>query len=218
MVANTHSNPDNNKINVMKKIILFVLVFAFNTTCLSQMYVSSSTATTVEGGVNIEVSTYCATVPNYLGYTYTINANQINISLCYHITILLMETTSTHDLFIPTPTYSNYIVNLTIYSSTSQTECDYSTAINTSSIPLSNVSFNEIGKEVKIFPNPSKGYLQIETEYHSINYVKIYNITGQLVKVSTSLHNDISDLKEGIYLVVLETEKGKIFKKIVLQK
>ena len=204
----------------MKTIIFIILGLAFDFTCYSQMYVSSSTATTVEAGVNVNVSTYCSTVPFYLGYTYIVNEseNKIDISLCYHISPLLQETTSNHNLFVPTSVYSNYTVKLTIYSSISPTVCDYSTVINTGSIPLSNASFNETANEIKIFPNPTKDYLVIESENQKIYSLSIYNTIGQLMRYSTNLQNDLSDLNVGTYMIVLETENGNITKKIILQK
>lgn len=202
----------------MKKIILLITILFSNTICFSQMYFLSATATTVEGGVNVNVSTDCGTVPFYLGYTSTVNETEINISLCYHISPLLQETTSNHNLFIATPAYNNYIVNLTIYSSLSPTVCDYNSIVNTASTPLLIGDFNEIANGIKILPNPAKDFLDIEDEHQKVKSIKFYNIIGQLVKSSTNLRNDVSDLTNGTYLIVLEAENESIVKKLIIQK
>ena len=211
----------------MKKIILLITILFSNTICFSQMYFLSATATTVEGGVNVNVSTVstdvsndavCGTVPFYLGYTSTVNETEINISLCYHISPLLQETTSNHNLFIATPAYNNYIVNLTIYSSLSPTVCDYNSIVNTASTPLLIGDFNEIANGIKILPNPAKDFLDIEDEHQKVKSIKFYNVIGQLVKSSTNLRNDVSDLTNGTYLIVLEAENESIVKKLIIQK
>ena len=202
----------------MKKITLFLLMLAFSLNSFSQISITSSQAVSTEGGINVNLSTYCLTVPVYLGYNYTIDGNQINISVCYHITPLLMETPSNHHLFIETTEVNDYEINLTIFSSESQDVCDYSSIINVSSIPLSKVNFDENLQRIRIFPNPSNGSLQIEALNQTIRSVKIYNATGQLVKNTPYVLKDISDLENGIYLLIVETENGKVSKKIILNK
>ena len=63
---------------------------------------------------------------------------------------------------------------------------------------------------VKISPNPTQGFIQIETELNSTYSVDIANTLGQVLKrknlqgKSTSL--DISDLPNGIYMVAVKTD------------
>lgn len=69
---------------------------------------------------------------------------------------------------------------------------------------------NEISK-MKIYPNPVGDQLNIQSA-EKIQEVKIFNLTGQMVSTSKANSNstsiNVSTLKEGIYLVQIQTEKG----------
>ena len=151
----------------------------------------------------------------YVGYSYTIAGNQINISICYDVTPLLLETELNNDLFIETSDTIEYTINLIAYSKETGI-CD--TFLFETSIPLSVGDFTEIPDNITVFPNPSSGFIQIEAGNHKIIAVKIYNFRGQLLQTSPNLERNISDLESGIYIMALETESGMISKKIVLQK
>lgn len=73
--------------------------------------------------------------------------------------------------------------------------------------PLTNISDND---EIKIYPNPSKGIINIEATV-SIKQITILDLSGKIV-LSIYTNNsivtiDISDLPKGIY--VIETNTGK---------
>ena len=64
---------------------------------------------------------------------------------------------------------------------------------------------------IKIYPNPVKEKLQIESGDLTIRKVEILDITGKIVENSTN----VSALSSGIYFVRLETDKGIITRKFV---
>ncbi len=68
---------------------------------------------------------------------------------------------------------------------------------------------------LKIYPNPVKEILNIETEAKQFT-VEIYNVLGKLVtkKVNTK-QISVVDLPAGIYMLKFKTEKGVITKKII---
>jgi hypothetical protein len=72
--------------------------------------------------------------------------------------------------------------------------------------------------EIKIFPNPIKDYLTIETSSNSKQYYEIINLVGVCVfssylnKISTI---DVSFLLNGIYFLKISSEKGNIVKKFI---
>lgn len=77
----------------------------------------------------------------------------------------------------------------------------------TNTKPLTNISDND---EIKIYPNPSKGIINIEATV-SINQITILDLSGKIV-LSAYTNNsivklDISDLPKGIYII--ETNTGK---------
>lgn len=67
--------------------------------------------------------------------------------------------------------------------------------------------------KIKIFPNPAKSMLTIQSEIVAEKQVYIYNVTGKLVKLGTMLPNEnsisVEDLKSGVYTLELRSKAGK---------
>ncbi len=75
---------------------------------------------------------------------------------------------------------------------------------------LANQDF-EFSDYFKIYPNPAKNILNIETKNDlTISSLSIYNTLGQLVQVITSPNKtiDISELKTGNYFIKIVSDKG----------
>ena len=72
--------------------------------------------------------------------------------------------------------------------------------------------------EVKIWPNPSKGFVEIESQEKILD-IKVFDLQGravQHVSVSgSSLH--FAKSASGTYLIEVETESGSQVKKIVIE-
>ncbi len=83
------------------------------------------------------------------------------------------------------------------------------------------VGISEIDTEdatVKIYPNPTTGLLNIESEKLPIKSIVLFDIYGRKVFHSPfSTFLNISHLPAGIYIVKIATEKGEITRKIVKQ-
>ncbi|OFX23144.1 MAG: hypothetical protein A2033_15375 [Bacteroidetes bacterium GWA2_31_9] len=86
---------------------------------------------------------------------------------------------------------------------------DFTTAINSMS-----------NKVINVYPNPTKGVLNIENAENSS--IKVYNIIGNVVasvnNASTLTTIDISNLAEGSYIVKILSDKKSVVKKINLIK
>lgn len=77
---------------------------------------------------------------------------------------------------------------------------------------------NNIGleNEIVLFPNPVSEFIQIQTsETLGIIKATLYSSTGKTLLVSSEAAMDISTLATGIYFVEVQTEYGKVTKKIV---
>jgi hypothetical protein len=77
----------------------------------------------------------------------------------------------------------------------------------------------ESDKTIKIYPNPAKNWLNIESE-EEIRSVRIYNIMGEEA-LKLEIGNlgdqvDVSRLRSGIYYVAVETEGREFKEKIVI--
>ncbi|MFK8061354.1 MAG: T9SS type A sorting domain-containing protein, partial [Polaribacter sp.] len=97
---------------------------------------------------------------------------------------------------------------------------NYNAASNVSqTLTVSNTaSINDFEKlAFEIYPNPTSSVFQIKSNL-TIDKVEIYNLLGQKVKQFTSLNSkefSISQLKNGLYLIKIYTEKGIGSKRIM---
>lgn len=76
-----------------------------------------------------------------------------------------------------------------------------------------------------IYPNPTSSIINIETltENNKISAIQLFNLVGQVVYQSTQFSNtsiitlDVSTYLKGIYFVHINTEKGSISKRVIIQ-
>lgn len=75
---------------------------------------------------------------------------------------------------------------------------------------------------VSIFPNPSNGVLNLQANAIQFESLAIYDITGKLVKrltlnnqMETQIH--LTNIKPGVYMAQIQTDKGKVNRKLVIQ-
>jgi uncharacterized repeat protein (TIGR02543 family) len=83
----------------------------------------------------------------------------------------------------------------------------------TANFSVSTLGINEEKFKVpfKLYPNPVTDALHIESQ-EVVNKVKIYNALGREVLLKNSLSEDtinVSNLSQGIYFMIIETETGK---------
>lgn len=71
--------------------------------------------------------------------------------------------------------------------------------------------------EINVYPNPVTDYLTISAEKQAIKDVKIYSISGALVKTYSLKENsiDVKNLNSGVYIISITTNKGVVTKKII---
>ena len=94
-------------------------------------------------------------------------------------------------------------------TNTSPTNASFILPANCNYFYLSTDEFSGNDFELKIYPNPAKNKIKIE---HSseLKEVKIYSLQGQLVLVSNNDDLDISNLKNGIYIVRVDYINGYV--------
>lgn len=71
---------------------------------------------------------------------------------------------------------------------------------------------------ITILPNPSNGVINTQGyEDADINFIQVVNLSGQTIFLSKEMTSqiDISDQSDGIYFLILKTNKGSIAKKII---
>ena len=73
------------------------------------------------------------------------------------------------------------------------------------------------GNTIKIYPNPTKKYFEIESK-HKITKVELYNVLGEKIHTfKNTQHFDVSRFASGLYVVKLESENSVVSKKLVIK-
>ena len=76
--------------------------------------------------------------------------------------------------------------------------------------------------DLRIYPNPTSGRLNITTETQQLKSVELFDMTGRRIPISNDQLNlttnvcvlDMSKLSAGIYLISIQTDKGKMSRKV----
>jgi len=77
---------------------------------------------------------------------------------------------------------------------------------------------------ITLFPNPGTGQFEIKTGEEVVNRIRIFNAMGQQIYAQEEGFNkglislNLSNISKGIYMVELFTEKGKVSKKLVIER
>ncbi|MBI9035263.1 MAG: T9SS type A sorting domain-containing protein [Bacteroidales bacterium] len=74
----------------------------------------------------------------------------------------------------------------------------------------------------RIYPNPSSGFIYIESDNNDIRQLDLISLSGLVLKTinpsDTKLQSfDVSDIQKGIYLLRIQDDENTILKKIVLK-
>ena len=72
---------------------------------------------------------------------------------------------------------------------------------------------------IKIFPNPAKSLIQIQTA-EKIESIELLSITGKRIQKLDFRNKssiDVSNISKGIYLLKIDTQEGSFFEKLVIQ-
>jgi len=83
----------------------------------------------------------------------------------------------------------------------------------------SEVGSHEFNENLSVFPNPTTQILNItNSTQESIKYISIYNQVGKLIdKLQESDKINISKYSQGIYLMVIESDKGNLARKVFIK-
>ena len=97
-------------------------------------------------------------------------------------------------------------------------------SINQTSISIENfesillsVDENDLNRSITLFPNPMQENLKIDLRQElAIESVRIFDLYGkEVIKTREERNVNVSKLPTGMYLVVVQTEKGSVSKKII---
>jgi hypothetical protein len=77
------------------------------------------------------------------------------------------------------------------------------------------------GKGIIVYPNPTKGDVNITTQGEKINSFSLYNVNGQLLlkseKLKTKMEKlNLSNFSKGVYMIKIITDKNVYSKKVIV--
>jgi O-glycosyl hydrolase len=87
------------------------------------------------------------------------------------------------------------------------------------------VNDNKFNEALSLYPNPTKNYIKIKSEYLGDGNINIYSVTGELVleykftaeNGDNEKNMDISSLQNGLYFVKITDSNGSYLRKIIKQ-
>jgi len=92
-------------------------------------------------------------------------------------------------------------------------------SVNTVGI-INSVNVNVEGGSVRIYPNPAKDYVQIETKENTNVMFYLYDIQGELIsqhKIHSTLSVDLRNVNKGLYIVRIEGSESTYVDKLLLK-
>ncbi|MEP5338306.1 MAG: ThuA domain-containing protein [Algibacter sp.] len=76
-------------------------------------------------------------------------------------------------------------------------------------------------ENIKVFPNPFNTKITINSYSQKVKFIELYNLTGALIKTFQTDQNkniqdiDLSNLQDGLYLLKINTNNNRVYKKII---
>lgn len=129
-------------------------------------------------------------------------------------TTVKVDITQNSNLFI-IPT-SKIITNLSIDPNNWILNKKGTIKVNTDLIPLA-LSNIEMDQQIRLYPNPASDHIFIENELKGTTIYSLTEINGKIIRKGVLYQKndlDISSLKNGLYILNMMNDKGKISRKI----
>lgn len=209
----------------MKKAILLLMIFVSVSSVQSQnVLITQLNVIPTSAGIDVNLKAMSGNGSGYLSHSYTITNQVINLDVCYWFNFTLPVLFFDHNFQIPLPTNGNYTLNVNAVVSTSDVVCDYFAITDTKTENfnyLSVANFENFKTDLRFFPNPSSGKIELVSTQQLPNQVVIFDHIGRLVlELNNAKSNvlDLSFLTNGVYYLKGSSEMGSFCEKIVIKK
>ncbi len=186
-------------------------------------FVYQTNSGTFTGTITTTVDAYGTLNTNNIGFgAFSGNVTRLrtvqNLNLSSGIFTNIGTATQTNYNYYDTSTgylvfrYSSININVPILA-INQTN----TSIESFQTILLSRAENELNNSIVLFPNPLKSVLNIQNSSEdNIDSIRILDSQGkEILKQSIKNQIDLSNIANGIYIAIFETEKGSITKKII---
>jgi hypothetical protein len=96
--------------NIYFLIVMLICSSSFGQYSGPGVAITSASSSAVAGGININLQVSRVHVASLLSHNYTVNGTTINLSVCYHISVLAMPVNLNNNFLIPVPNNINYTI------------------------------------------------------------------------------------------------------------
>ena len=145
----------------------------------------------------------------------TLNSPTINVTVN---PAYLPSNSTSHTIITYTGTLSGVFATVNIVNTSDNWLIDYSTSGEVNIIRASTLNIEDINKvNFIVYPNPTSEYINIESTI-AIENIKLFDLLGKvLISTNKVLKIDVKGLTVGAYFLQIESKKGKITKKIIIE-
>ena len=184
-----------------------------------------------EQDINVHLKVSEAAVFNYLDFSYEIENNTITLTACYKLELFLTQTTLENDFIISgiNNGINNYTLivivnyrtnNICSDGTFSDTETlNFNTPVS-DSISLVSSNFEKVFESLKFYPNPTNGILNFYSIDNEILNISIFDSLGRKVLDKKRLPNeiiDISNFRDGYYIIKINNNNGASIEKLIFK-
>lgn len=217
----------------MKHLIVILLILFASEKISAEQYIhisglniSQINESQIKANIKIGLSNGGYTV--YNSYILSREQNVITLKVCYDFYFFDGGTTPDNDFTVDIPSMANnYILKVEIY--VSGATCTYGnpylqdssslefTTPFTGTISLSATDIKNKDEKLKIYPNPSNGIINISIPSDNII---VTDATGKqmIIIKNPDTKLNLSQLKNGIYFLEIDSKKRKFHEKLIIRK
>jgi len=197
-------------------------------TALEQLFCQNTTISSLNVSANTALTRLVCTNNNLTNLDVSFNTALINFN-CQNNNLSSLNVKNGNNTNIigfnatNNPNLTCIIVDNATYSTANWTAIDATSAFVNSQAECDALGIEDTNLEeaINIYPNPVKNNFTITNNGNFvINKITIHNLLGKIVYQANAIKNniDISNLKEGIYLVKLNSNTISVIKKIIVSK
>lgn len=213
----------------MRKIYFILLLLVFSNFAYSQYITSLNVTQNGTNQIKANLKVYLPNLGEFSNYTTSFDQNTITLSACYIMTDFGAISNLENEFFIDIPNNGNYTLKVNLFTSSDPTNCNYQNLEDTvtlnfiapieGTVSLNTTDLESNNEKLLLFPNPTKGILNIKTSQRT-DQINVFDATGKQVKSFQNIQDkvDVSNLTNGIYYLEILNSKGKFREKFVVSK
>lgn len=114
-----------------------------------------------------------------------------------------------------------YFIAVDGFGTNYSTLSGYDLLVSCTPISTTSIDENNIESDIKVFPNPTSGIINITSDESTIESINVFDMSGRTIisNQTNNLNNiNLEEVVNGFYFVIVKTDKGSVTKKITVSK